>query len=223
MARTLVLFAHPALEKSRVHRGLLPWVPDHPDLTFHDLYEVYPRLDVDVAREQALLEAHEVVVFQFPLYWYSTPPLLKQWQDLVLEHGWAYGSDGTALRGKVASVVASAGGTRDAYCAEGHNRFSVRQLLAPLEQTCLLCGMRYLPPWVVFGTHRLGGDTIEHHGEAYGRYLRALVESGPPGEEVDGLQELHPEPGVTVGLQPTLEGGGAEGSSGGDGEAGAAP
>jgi len=201
MARTLVLFAHPALEKSRVHRELLRWIPDHPDLTLHDLYEAYPRFHVDVAREQELLEDHDVVVFQFPFYWYSPPPLLKQWEDLVLEHGWAYGSEGTALRGKVASAVVSAGGTRDAYCAEGHNRFSVRQLLAPVEQTCLLCGLRYLPPWVVFGTHRLSTADIEIHGEAYGDYLRWLVEVGPPGEEVDGLAELHPEPHRTVGVE----------------------
>ena len=66
----------------------------------HDLYEAYPDFDIDVRREQELLAAHEVIVLQHPFYWYSAPALLKEWQDLVLEHGWAYGSGGTALRGK---------------------------------------------------------------------------------------------------------------------------
>lgn len=191
MARTLVLFAHPALEKSRVHRRLLARLPDHPDLTFHDLYEEYPRLDVDVAREQALLDEHQTILFQFPFYWYSTPPLLKQWQDLVLEHGWAYGSTGRALEGKEAGAVLSAGGSPEAYCAEGHNRFTVRQLLAPLEQTIRLCRMRYLPPWVVFGTHGMAPAAIDERAEEYRALLLRVVEEGAPGSEVDGLETLN--------------------------------
>jgi glutathione-regulated potassium-efflux system ancillary protein KefG len=142
-------------------------------------------MDVDVRREQELLSAHDVVVFQFPFYWYSTPPILKQWQDLVLEHGWAYGSKGTALRGKSLLCALSAGGRAEAYRSEGHNRFTVRQLLAPLEQTARLCGMEFLEPWVVYGTHRLTEAEI---GDAAVRY-RALLEgllassAGPAGGE----------------------------------------
>lgn len=191
MHRTLILFAHPALEKSRVHRALLARRPDHPGLTFHDLYEAYPRLDVDVAREQALLEEHEILLFQFPFYWYSTPPILKQWQDLVLEHGWASGSRGTALRGKVGGVLLSTGGRREAYCAEGPNRFTVRQLLAPLEQTLRLCGVRFLPPWIVFGTHGLGREEIEEAAGSYHDLLLRIVEEGPPsGDAVDRCETL---------------------------------
>ena len=51
MARVLILFAHPALEKSRVHRRLVREISDDPGLTFHDLYEAYPDFNVDVARE----------------------------------------------------------------------------------------------------------------------------------------------------------------------------
>jgi len=54
-------------------------------LTFHDLYEAHPDFDVDVAREQELLLGHDAVLVQHPLYGYSTPPLVKQWEDLVLD------------------------------------------------------------------------------------------------------------------------------------------
>lgn len=89
MSRVLILFAHPNLQSSRVHRRLIDRVPALPDVTFHDLYEAYPRLDIDIEREQELVEDHDVVIFQHPFFWYSTPPILKQWEDLVLEHGWA--------------------------------------------------------------------------------------------------------------------------------------
>lgn len=172
--RILVLFAHPALEKSRAHRRLVARVPALPGITFHDLYEAYPDGDVDVEREQALLAAHELVVLQFPFYWYSTPPLVKQWEDLVLEHGWAYGAEGTRLRGKWLLCAITTGGGASAYESEGHNRFTIRQLLAPVEQTVHLCGMRFLPPWVTHGTHRLDLDDLEREAARYGRLLALL-------------------------------------------------
>ncbi|RYE35767.1 MAG: NAD(P)H oxidoreductase, partial [Sphingobacteriales bacterium] len=96
MARVLILFAHPAFEKSRVHRPMVKQVLKLEGITFHDLYESYPDYDIDLDREQELLLRHDVIVFQHPFYWYSCPAILKQWQDLVLEHGWAYGRGGTS-------------------------------------------------------------------------------------------------------------------------------
>lgn len=170
----LVLLAHPASRRSRVNRALAAAIRELPGVTLHDLYEAYPELDIDVAREQALLEAHQVVVLQHPFYWYSTPAILKEWQDLVLEHGWAYGHAGTALRGKALLSALTTGGSEDSYRPEGSNRFTIRQLLAPIEQTARLCGMDYLPPFVVHGTHRLTPAEIDHHAADYRRTLEAL-------------------------------------------------
>jgi glutathione-regulated potassium-efflux system ancillary protein KefG len=179
MPRTLILFAHPALEKSRVHRRLVrnlsALAARTPGLTFRDLYEAYPDFDVDVAAEQALLAAHDLIVFQHPFYWYSTPALLKQWTDLVLEHGWAYGSQGHALDGKRWLTVLSLGGGAHAYQPGGYNRRTVRDFLAPQEQTARLCRMRFLPPYAVFGTHRMAEGDIEREGARYERLIAALA------------------------------------------------
>ncbi len=169
MPRVLIEFAHPALERSRVHARLLAHLRSRPGLTLNDLYEHYPDFDIDVPREQALLVDHDVIVFQHPFFWYSTPPLLKQWEDLVLEHGWAYGRSGTALRGKHAMHIITAGGREEAYQHEGYNRFTMRELLAPLEQTAVLCGMTWVPPYVVHGTHRLTEAQIEDRSPALWR------------------------------------------------------
>lgn len=174
MARVLILFAHPALEKSRVNRRLLERAREVAGLTVHDLYEAYPDFDVDAKSEQDRLAAHDVVVLQHPFYWYSTPALLKQWQDLVLAHGWAYGTGGTALRGKTLLCAVTTGGSETAYREGGPNRFTVRQLLAPIEQTARLCGMAFPPPFVVHGTHRLDGPGIERAGGEYAGFLEAL-------------------------------------------------
>jgi glutathione-regulated potassium-efflux system ancillary protein KefG len=146
-------------------------------VTFHDLYEAYPDLGIDAKREQRLLEEHDLVVFQFPFYWYSTPAILKEWQDLVLEHGWAYGSRGTALRGKKLLCAISTGGREAAYHRDGFNRFTIRELLAPVEQTAFLCGMEFLEPFVVHGTHAMTVDAIAARAEAYRRRLEEMGRS----------------------------------------------
>jgi putative NADPH-quinone reductase len=146
-----------------------------PGVTLVDLYGRYPSFAIDVDREQAHLRTHDAIIFLHPLYWYSTPSILKEWQDLVLEHGFAYGTGGTALHGKVFLSALSAGGPEAAYCAAGYNHFTIRELLQPLEQTASLCGMLYLPPFALFGARTAVEDgRIEGHLQAWVRLLTAL-------------------------------------------------
>ncbi|MGB5301927.1 MAG: NAD(P)H-dependent oxidoreductase [Gemmatimonadota bacterium] len=172
--RILVLFAHPALQKSRVNRVLIEGLRDLEGVTLHDLYEAYPDFGIDVAREQRLLLENDLIVLQHPLFWYSTPAILKEWQDLVLEHGWAYGSDGEALAGKLWLNAITTGGREVAYAADGHNRFTIRELLRPLEQTARLCGMEFLPPYGVHGTLGMRTEEIQAHAAEYRRLLSAF-------------------------------------------------
>lgn len=175
MRRVLVLFAHPVLERSRVNRRLVDAIRDLSDVMVHDLYEAYPTFAIDIAREQELLREHDVIVFQHPFYWYSTPAILKEWQDLVLEHGWAYGPGGTALRGKITLNATTTGGPAAAYRADGYNRFTVRQLLAPWEQTANLCEMRFLAPFVVHAALRVvGDDDLGARRDGYRRLIEGL-------------------------------------------------
>ncbi|HEU0030164.1 MAG TPA: NAD(P)H-dependent oxidoreductase [Kofleriaceae bacterium] len=175
MRRILVLFAHPVMERSRVNRRLLAATRDLEHVTVQDLYEAYPTLGIDVAREQELLLAHDVIVFQHPFYWYSVPAILKEWQDLVLEHGWAYGAGGTHLRGKITLNVVSTGGPPQAYQKGGYNRFTMRELLSPWDQTAYLCGMRFLAPFTVHAALRVAGDDdVAPKVAAYRRLLIAL-------------------------------------------------
>lgn len=174
--KVLVLFAHPALERSRVNQALCAAARDVAGVTVHDLYEEYPDLQIDVRREQALLLAHDVFVFQHPFYWYSTPAILKEWQDVVLEHNWAYGKEGKALTGKITFNALTAGGPEAAYRAGGYNGFTIRQLLAPWEATAALCHMRYLAPYAVHATLRMGPTEIAPHARDYARILGGLVE-----------------------------------------------
>jgi glutathione-regulated potassium-efflux system ancillary protein KefG len=116
-----------------------------------------------------------MIIWQHPFYWYSCPPLLKQWIDLVLEFQWAYGPGGNALEGKLIFNVVTTGGAAEAYQHEGRNRFTIREYLHPFDQTALLCKMIYLPPFVVQGTHRLSHEKLEQHADLYGKLLQLIL------------------------------------------------
>jgi glutathione-regulated potassium-efflux system ancillary protein KefG len=157
-SRVLILFAHPALEKSRMNRRLIAAVQGLENVTINDLYEEYPDFYIQVKREQELLLSHDIIVFQHPFYWYSCPALLKQWEDLVLQFGFAYGAQGSKLKGKWVLTALTAGGPLSTYGREGDNFFTFRELLTPFEQTVRFCGMFYLPPFVVSGTLALTNE-----------------------------------------------------------------
>jgi glutathione-regulated potassium-efflux system ancillary protein KefG len=191
-SRVLILFAHPALEKSRVNRYLARAVEGMPNVTFHDLYEEYPDFQIDVRREQELLLAHDVIVFQHPFYWYSCPALLKEWMDLVLEHGFAYGHNGTALAGKVLLNAITTGGPREAYEATGYNRFTIRQLLTPFDQTANLCGMRYLAPFVIHRSLVISSpEEAAPHALAWRTAVEALADHTLDWDAAAGAERLN--------------------------------
>ena len=64
----LVLFAHPAFERSRVNRALVDEIRGVDNITVHDLYEAYPDFQIDIKREQQLLLQHDIIVLQHPFY-----------------------------------------------------------------------------------------------------------------------------------------------------------
>jgi glutathione-regulated potassium-efflux system ancillary protein KefG len=173
--RVLILFAHPAFQKSRINRRLLRAVQGLQNVRIHDLYEEYPDFQIDVEREQKLLLDHDIIVLQHPFFWYSSPALLKEWEDLVLEYGFAYGLGGTMLAGKRILSAITTGGPETAYRRAGYNYFTIREFLTPFEQTARLCHMEYLPPFVVFGSLKLVDEqALTDRATAYRRVIEGL-------------------------------------------------
>ena len=145
------------------------------DVTFVDLYADYPRFDINVDVEQERLLNHDVILFQFPLFWYSTPSILKEWQDIVLEHGFAYGTGGDKLAGKTMMLAITAAGPQEAYTRGGFQHYPLREFLRPLEQTARLCGMRFSTPYVLYAALRAPAvGEVEPHVDGYIQLLEAI-------------------------------------------------
>ncbi|MCB1435390.1 MAG: NAD(P)H-dependent oxidoreductase, partial [Alphaproteobacteria bacterium] len=98
---------------------------------------------------------------------YSSPALLKEWQDLVLENGWAYGPGGTRLAGRSLLSAVSTGGSEQAYHTDGRNRFEMDTLLSPFNQTAWLCSMAYLEPFVIHAGRRMPAEDLTARAETY--------------------------------------------------------
>jgi glutathione-regulated potassium-efflux system ancillary protein KefG len=168
----LIVFAHPRYEDSLLHKSLVAAIPQNENLVFLDLYELYPDFNIDISTEKQRLSKADFIIWQHPFYWYSCPPLLKQYLDMVLEFGWAYGSGGFALKDKYFIQVISTGGGEDAYGLNGRNKFTINEFLRPFEQTVKLCHGLWLPPFLVQGTHRL---TEENRLKAASEYYQLLT------------------------------------------------
>ena len=172
--RIVIQLFHPLFHKSRVNRKMVEAVEGMEGVTVRFLYDLYPDFHIDLNAEKAVLLAHDMIVWQHPFYWYSSPSLLKEWTDIVLEHGFAYGSKGRALEGKEVMTAITSGGSRDVYREGGARGYTIPRLLIPFELTAKLCQMKYLPPFVVHGTHLLDGEGMASAAQHYRRVIGSL-------------------------------------------------
>jgi len=174
MRKILVLFAHPKFEHSKVNHALIQAITGLENIEIRDLYELYPDFNISIQAEQEALFEAEVVIWHHPIYWYSCPPLMKQWIDLVLEFGWAYGPGGIYLKGKHVVNAITTGGSQEAYQHAGLNKYSIEDFLRPFEQTARLCRMIYLSPFHVAGTHKITTSELLQKAESYKEFLVGL-------------------------------------------------
>ncbi|SFJ36902.1 Putative NADPH-quinone reductase (modulator of drug activity B) [Paenibacillus sp. UNC496MF] len=169
--KIMVIITHPNMETSRVNKAWREELQKHGEITVHELYAAYPDEKIDVAREQQLVESHDRIIFQYPLYWYSTPPLLKKWFDEVLLYGWAYGSDASKTAGKEIGVAISTYGTEASYQSTGFNRFTLQEILRPVEALAHFISADYLPHFALNDTSNLTDERLAQSKKDYIQHI----------------------------------------------------
>ena len=176
MTKTLILLFHPHFDRSRASRALAEGAIAAPGTEIVDMQALYPDGCIDADAEVARLIGAGRIVLQFPVQWYSTPPLLKAWQDAVLTRMFylAYEQEGAKLAGKPLMVAATAGNVREAYAPGGANLFSLRELLRPLEATANRCALRWEEPFLLYDAHKADDDALREAGAYYASRLRRL-------------------------------------------------
>ncbi|ADG93839.1 NAD(P)H dehydrogenase (quinone) [Arcobacter nitrofigilis DSM 7299] len=168
MKKTLVILAHPNMKESRLNKEMINSIKDEPFITINDLYSKYKSFDdIDVKEEQKLLLEHDRIVFQFPLYWFSSPGLLKDWQDKVLEYGFAFGSDGYKLANKEFKIAITIGSPEYAYQSGAYIQASINEILKPFEITAKFIHLTFTSTFKVYRALKITDEELKEKALEY--------------------------------------------------------
>ena len=143
MSKILVVSGHTNLqENSFANKIILSRLEEiMPEAEYVYLDSEYSDWKFDVEREQNRLRNADVIVMQFPFFWYGVPSLMHKWMEEVFVHGFSHGSKGKALVGKKLVISFTSGAPEEMYKAEGTQGYPVDDFLIPLKQFAAACGM----------------------------------------------------------------------------------
>lgn len=175
--KTLIIVIHPDIESSVVNKRWIEELNKFPDLyDIHQLHKSYPEGNIDIIKEQNLIEQYDKIVFQFPYYWFNSPWLFKKWLDEVLIHGWAYGGEsGYKVAGKKIALAISLGADEADYQESGVYRYTLAELLRPFQLSFEFVKADYQPPFAYYGIeYHSSKELIEKSVSLYMDFLNSL-------------------------------------------------
>ncbi|QEH44091.1 NAD(P)H-dependent oxidoreductase [Chitinophaga sp. XS-30] len=136
-----------------------------------------------IAAEQEKLEWCDLMIWQFPLWWFSVPGILKGWVDRVFAMGRVYGQgrlyETGVFSGKKALLSLTTGGAAEHYVKDGFNG-DMDGILRPIQRGMLeFTGFTVLAPHVVYGPARMSAEERENELQRWRKRLLAVsVETG---------------------------------------------
>nr|WP_205396086.1 NAD(P)H-dependent oxidoreductase [Streptococcus lutetiensis] len=181
--KVLVVSGHPDLKNdSLANKTILKEIKKlYPEVELDILSNLYPDYQIDVSAEQDKLRWADVIVFQYPLYWYMTPSLMNKWIEKVFVHGFSHGSNGNALKDKYLIASLTTGAGEAAYSAESGT--TIEDLLAPIRLTAKLTQLNFVGHVVTHGVSyslREDADKAQEmivKSQAHAKKLVEMIES----------------------------------------------
>lgn len=137
--KVLMILAHPDFEKSIANKHIKNKLEQQNNVEVRHLNELYPNHKIDVQTEQEALKKADVIIFQYPLFWYSVPSILKEWIDSVFTYGFAFGKGNYQLEGKKIIVSFTTGSSGKDYPED-----VVEKIVFPFKGLANFCKMNYI-------------------------------------------------------------------------------
>ena len=179
MKNVLVISGHTDLASSVANKTILDTVAKLlPQAEIVKLDELYPDFKIDVKKEQDRLLKADIIVLQFPMFWFSAPSLLERWMEETFLHGFSHGSKGDKLKGKHLVLSFTSGAPAETYtpAVMGHN---IDDLLLSFKDTCAFTGMIY-DGYVYTGgvgyTNRTQPEQVEEQKKKSEEHAKKLVD-----------------------------------------------
>lgn len=170
--KTLVIITHPDMEHSVISKRWKEELSKNSDITVRCICELYPDDNIDIEAEQKVLEAHDRIIFQFPLYWYSAPYLLKKYMDQVFTFGWAYGEGGDKMEGKEIGVAVSCGSPECAFAEGGVQCHSIEHYMGSYDGIAAFLRAKYIGFFAFYDTYN--PEALKHLDENAVNYIKWL-------------------------------------------------
>lgn len=120
----------------------------------------------------------DVIIFNFPLWWFGLPAILKGWVDRVFAMGIAYGNgkgvyENGFYKGKTAFCCITTGGPAQAY--DGGKNGNLENILFPIHHGMFyFVGMTVLPPYISFSPARQTREVLTEELQRYKSFLENL-------------------------------------------------
>nr|XP_005022916.3 ribosyldihydronicotinamide dehydrogenase [quinone] isoform X1 [Anas platyrhynchos]XP_038030767.1 ribosyldihydronicotinamide dehydrogenase [quinone] isoform X1 [Anas platyrhynchos] len=150
-----------------------------------ETWEAYKRggLSNDLIEEQKKVQEADLLIFQFPLYWFSMPAIMKGWMDRVLVQGFAHEFpncyDSGLLKNKLALFSFTTGGSKEMYAKGGING-DIRYLLWPMQHGIMhFCGVKVLEPHICFAPEYVSEEKRKEMLLAWAQRLKTLWKEEP--------------------------------------------
>lgn len=144
MAKILTIYAHPDYERSIANKAVLEeFTKLVPVADIVNLAKTYPDYKIDIKNEQERLKAAEMVIFQYPFWFFGAPSLMHYYLEKVFAYGFAYGPGAGALKGKNLALSFTIGGSEGEYQRREGLMHTVEQFLPAMLETAAYCGMIY--------------------------------------------------------------------------------
>ncbi len=132
-----------------------------PGVQVDRLDTLYPDYKIDVRAEQAKLQAAEVIVLQFPVFWYHMPSLMERWMECSFVHGFSHGASGDKLKGKKVVLSFTTGAPEQSYQRSLSSGVEIEDIIIPaVKAMCRLTQMDFAG--YVFTGGVSYGDRQEH-------------------------------------------------------------
>lgn len=181
--KTLIIVDHPSFDQSVVNRRWLDEVRKYPEeFLVHNLQSSYPRSSIDAALEHSIVDNNGAIVFQFPMYWFNTPPMLKAWVDKVLTNGWAF-AGGKHLTDRKIAFAVTCGSPEEAYSKDGELGNTVEDFLNSYIAAFKRCHADYAGIFTFFNAKPVDGEVdanrVAESARDYIEFLRSVKQEKP--------------------------------------------
>ncbi|KLU15754.1 MULTISPECIES: NAD(P)H-dependent oxidoreductase [Xenorhabdus] len=176
----LMILAHPKYEQSIANKTIVEELKNSSiDLEIRNIYQLNQNYNIDINSEQEALLRHDLIILQYPMYWFNMPAILKIWFDQVFTYQFAYGSKGNKLKNKRLLPSLTIGQPEKNF-KQDNNPFLIDSFLKSIKKSAEYSQMKYIEPVILYDIATVSGHSeheIKEKAKTHSESLQRVIEN----------------------------------------------